>query len=103
MRRTRRELVSIAAPCALAFAAFHRDTRARSRCVRLAVVVAGVVSGLAVALPAQAYRPFDGTDAAVADPWEMEIELGPLGYLREGGARYLLAPAVVANIGVPGA
>ena len=26
---------------------------------------------------AQAYRPFDGTDAAVAEPGEVEIELGP--------------------------
>lgn len=45
-----------------------------------------------------AYRPFDGTDAAVADPGEMEIELGP-GYLREGSARALIAPAVVFNLG----
>jgi hypothetical protein len=29
-----------------------------------------------------AYRPFDGTDAAVAETGEMEIELGPVEYLR---------------------
>jgi hypothetical protein len=28
---------------------------------------------------ALAYRPFDGTDAAVADPGEMEVELQPAG------------------------
>src|ERR1700730_1869720 len=34
---------------------------------------------------AWAYRPFDGTDAAVAAPRELEIELQPAGRLREGG------------------
>jgi hypothetical protein len=34
--------------------------------------------------PAWAYRPFDGTDAAVAAPGEVEIELQPAGRLREG-------------------
>ena len=29
--------------------------------------------------PAPAYRPFDGTDAAVADVGEVEIELQPAG------------------------
>jgi hypothetical protein len=33
---------------------------------------------------AEAYRPFDGTDAAVAETGEMEIELGPVEYLRAG-------------------
>jgi hypothetical protein len=31
----------------------------------------------------EAYRPFDGTDAAVAETGEMEIELGPVEYLRQ--------------------
>ena len=34
--------------------------------------------------PAAAYRPFDGTDAAVADVGEVEIELQPAGVLRAG-------------------
>jgi len=38
----------------------------------------------------EAYRPFDGTDAAVAETGEIEIELGPLEYLRERGERSLL-------------
>jgi hypothetical protein len=41
---------------------------------------------------AVAYRPFDGTDAAVADTGDVEIELGPVEYLREGAERTLLAP-----------
>ena len=47
-----------------------------------------------------AYRPFDGTDAAVADPGEVEVELGPLGYLREGSERTLIAPALTLNYGI---
>src|SRR5215470_16318472 len=49
---------------------------------------------------ANAYRPFDGTDAAVADEHEFELELGPLGYLREGSAKSLIVPAITANFGL---
>jgi len=48
---------------------------------------------------AQAYRPFDGTDAAVAETGEMEIELGPVEYLRNGADRTLLAPDLRINYG----
>ena len=52
---------------------------------------------------AWAYRPFDGTDAAVAETGEVEIELGPVEYLREGAERTLLAPNVRINYGfIPG-
>lgn len=34
--------------------------------------------------PAAAYRPFDGTDAAVADLGQVEIELQPAGVLHAG-------------------
>ena len=55
------------------------------------------------AAPREAYRPFDGTDAAVAETGEMEIELGPVEYLREGAERTLLAPDVRINYGfIPG-
>jgi hypothetical protein len=46
-----------------------------------------------------AYRPFDGTDAAVADPGDIEVEFGPAGYLREGSERTLIAPAARFNYG----
>ena len=49
--------------------------------------------------PAAAYRPFDGTDAAVADPNEVEIEFQPLGALSQGSQHSLIAPATVLNIG----
>jgi hypothetical protein len=49
---------------------------------------------------ALAYRPFDGTDAAVAAPGEFEAEIGPLGYLRQGRDKDLVVPAGVLNLGV---
>ena len=49
---------------------------------------------------AWAYRPFDGTDAAVAAPGELEIELQPAGRLRESGTTSLVAPATVINYGL---
>jgi hypothetical protein len=61
------------------------------------------LAALALApVPAFAYRPFDGTDADVAKAGEFELELGPVGRLREGGRRLLVAPAVVANFGLSG-
>jgi hypothetical protein len=51
---------------------------------------------------ARPYRPFDGTDAAVAEKGEVEIELGPVEYLREGAERMLLAPDLRINYGFAG-
>ena len=48
---------------------------------------------------AVAYRPFDGTDAAVAETGEIEIELGPVEYFREAAQRMLLAPDLRINYG----
>jgi hypothetical protein len=62
--------------------------------VRLAALI------VLTALPARAYRPFDGTDAAVAERGVLEVELGPAGYLREAGERFLVTPAVIVNLGV---
>ncbi|MGB7938889.1 MAG: hypothetical protein WCF72_09745 [Pseudolabrys sp.] len=47
-----------------------------------------------------AYRPFDGTDAAVAEPGEVEIEFQPAGVLSSNGQRALVAPATVLNFGL---
>jgi hypothetical protein len=57
---------------------------------------------LLVAPPALAYRPFDSTDADVARAGELELELGPVGRLREGTRKFIVAPAVVGNIGLAG-
>jgi hypothetical protein len=70
--------------------------------------VGGVAALAAVAVSlwsgeVKAYRPFDGTDAAVAETGEIEIELGPVEYLREGAERMLLAPDLRINYGfIPG-
>jgi hypothetical protein len=48
---------------------------------------------------ALAYRPFDGTDAAVADPGEFEAELG-VGGIRRDAENALIAPAAVLNLGL---
>jgi hypothetical protein len=62
-----------------------------------------VVAASAVAMfwcnEAMAYRPFDGTDAAVAEPDNVEIELGPAEYVRQGDERMLIAPNVRLNYG----
>ncbi len=50
-------------------------------------------------LAASAYRPFSSTDAAVTAKGEMEIELGPLGYLAQGADRTLVAPSLILNWG----
>src|SRR6202171_3129904 len=50
--------------------------------------------------PARAYRPFDGTDAAVAKKGEMEIELQPAGRWRDESGPSLIAPATVINYGL---
>jgi hypothetical protein len=57
---------------------------------------------LFAALTAHALRPYDGTDAAVAAPGEFELELGPLGRLREGDRTFRVAPAVIGNYGFSG-
>ena len=51
-------------------------------------------------LAAAPYRPFVSTDADVARLHEVEIELGPVGWLQQGSERILTAPFVVFNYGI---
>lgn len=69
----------------------------RRRAAGLALLLAGAVA--AWPRDASAFRPFDGTDASVADTGEMEIELEPLGYQRDGSDHTLIAPAARFNYG----
>jgi len=46
------------------------------------------------------YRPFIATDAAVADPKEMEIELGYFTLERDRGKNTFIIPKVVLNYGL---
>jgi hypothetical protein len=73
----------------------HKRPQAR---LTLSVAVLWMFS-FAATVPAFAYRPFDGTDAAVADVGEVEIELQPAGVLREGSQATLISPWVVLNYG----
>ncbi len=66
---------------------------------RTALLATSMAFGLAWPLPARAYRPFDSTDAAVADEGEVEIELGPAGFVKEGGEAALVAPSASFNWG----
>ena len=49
--------------------------------------------------PASAYRPFDGTDAAVVEKDKFEIELQPAGFLKDWSGKSLIAPAARFNYG----
>ena len=53
-----------------------------------------VVLAVAWSAPAKAYRPFDGTDAAVAGVGDLEIEFQPAGVLRAGPTTTALSDAV---------
>jgi hypothetical protein len=61
--------------------------------------VAGALMVCLCVQPAAAYRPFDGTDAGVANLNEVEIELQPVGRLQAGSQSTAIAPAVVYNYG----
>jgi subtilisin family serine protease len=66
------------------------------RVLAAALLLAGVAAG---APPAAAYRPFDGSDASVVDTGALQLELGPVGYERDGDERRLIAPAARFSYG----
>jgi hypothetical protein len=59
----------------------------------------GVLAIVLVAPCAHAYRPFDGTDADVSSLGELELEIGPLGYLRASHDSALVFASTVVNYG----
>jgi hypothetical protein len=66
---------------------------------RLLFATATVLATLANAPQAHAYRPFDGTDADVAELGTFELELGPVHWYSQSEGHYLIAPATVLNLG----
>jgi len=70
------------------------------RQVKFGASMVGVAMVLLGADPVSAYRPFVSTDAAVADPREVEIELGALTLQRTGRENTFTTPSVVLNYGV---
>jgi hypothetical protein len=59
-----------------------------------------VIAALLYSSLAQAYRPFDGTDADVAELGTFELEMGPVHWYERGGQQYLLTPVTVLNFGI---
>src|SRR5215471_19102213 len=68
----------------------------RTSLFQIVLVAALFASGVTTA---HAYRPFDGTDADVAELGEFELELGPAQLLHEDGRNFLTTPAVL-NLGI---
>jgi hypothetical protein len=82
----------MAGSLALADVAVTRDVNPltdHGRSTGLVVGIAGAVMICLFAQPAAAYRPFDGTDAAVADEGEVEIEFQPAGAFSAGPTKPL--------------
>jgi hypothetical protein len=80
----------------------HSLLRSPRRAIARKLVSACLVTAGVLSAPAYAYRPFNGTDADVAEAGEYELEFSPVGYLRHGGGRTLMGPAIVNNVGLPG-
>src|SRR6266446_4487518 len=72
----------------------------RTRMVKVGAAMVGVAMVVVGAGPTWAYRPFVSTDAAVADPREIEIEFGALTLDRTGRENTFTEPSVVVNYGV---
>jgi hypothetical protein len=58
-----------------------------------------VAATVAFSADALAYRPFDGTDADVAEQGNFELELGPVHWYSQSDRHYLITPATVLNLG----
>jgi hypothetical protein len=58
------------------------------------------VLACSLADPANAYRPFNSTDAAVAKGGELELECGPVGYVVDADGRFLVVPSAILNFGL---
>jgi hypothetical protein len=50
--------------------------------------------------PTLAYRPFDGTDAAVAKLGDVEVELAPADLLREHSQNTMINGFTILNLGI---
>ena len=68
----------------------------RNRAALLLLISVPIISWSGISF---AYRPFDSTDAAVADVGQLEVELGPVGFRRTDAERTVIAPKYVLNYG----
>jgi hypothetical protein len=67
--------------------------------LRLRIAGSFICGCLACPTEALAFRPFDGTDASVAELEHIELELQPFGALQQGPTKTLVAPGTVFNYG----
>src|SRR3954451_24529472 len=74
----------------------HLTSMSTPAAIGASLVCAWLLIGLG---PASAYRPFDGTDAAVVDKDKVEIELQPAGLFKDVSGKTLIAPAARFNYG----
>ena len=79
----------------------HMPHRSFAKCMlrRFAGTIVVGLFAVGWAGPAAAYRPFDGTDAAVADVGEVEIEFQPTGAWHVEQRNSLSGPNGVLNYG----
>jgi hypothetical protein len=77
----------------------HRDGCAERRTLRNLFLATACALACIAVRPASAYRPFDGTDAHVAEAHLFELEASPVSYARMGSERSLIAPQVTLNYG----
>jgi len=74
--------------------------RQHRRVLQTCAVVFILIAGINLPGRCWAYRPFISTDAAVADPKEVEIELGYFTLEREKDENAFIIPRVVLNYGL---
>src|SRR5438477_11987344 len=65
----------------------------------LGVGLGSIAIALAWPAPVLAYRPFDSTDAAVADKGAFEVELSPLSFRHDDDGPAWIAPSARLNYG----
>lgn len=72
----------------------------RAATMRCGLILAATAAAMLAGAPrAWAYRPFTGTDADIVEPKAIELEIGPVGYLRSQSRSTLVAPSLIANWG----
>jgi hypothetical protein len=67
---------------------------------RSLVAAVSILTLLAPNAPVWAYRPFDSTDADVAEPGEIELEFEPFGFLSLPEGDFVIVPDAVINFGL---
>jgi hypothetical protein len=67
--------------------------------LRTPIVLSLMLAAMAITSDALAYRPFDGTDADVAELGHFELELGPVHWYSQRDTHDLVAPDTVLNLG----